>query len=82
MNNFKEHVQLVKLHTLLSNTDTTTKEIYTFLKENIDVFTCVDFRKQILKESLMLLMILDESDDSSTRELILDVVFQLLNFRE
>ena len=76
MNKSYEHLQLVKLHTLLQNTDVHVKEIYTFLKENIDVFTSVDFRKHVLKESFILLMILENSDDL---ELITDVIFKILN---
>ena len=80
MNGSNEYVQLIKLHALFSNTDTTTKEIYMFLKENINVFTCIEFQKHVLKESLMLLMILDDSSEET--RLILDVIFQILNFRK
>ena len=70
-----EHTELLKLHTLLSNTDTSIKQIYTFLKSNIHVFRCMDFRKHVLKESFILLMILENSDDL---DLISDVIVNIL----
>lgn len=81
LNGSQEYVQLVKLQTLLQNTDVSVKEIYMFLKENMNVFTDVDFRKHVLKESLMLLMIFDDSTDGSdVNDLVVDVIFQLLTF--
>lgn len=71
-----EHAELLKLHTLLSNTDTSIKEIYMFLKNNIHVFKCKEFRKKVLKESFMLLMILESQDEF---DLVTDVIFKILN---
>lgn len=71
-----EHNELLKLHTLLSNTDTCIQEIYFFLKNNIHVFKCKDFRKHVLKESFILMMILENSDDL---DLITDVVLQIIH---
>lgn len=74
-----EYIQLVKLHTLLQDKDASLKDIFTFLKKNMNIFTNIDFRKHILKESFMLLMILDESDGSNEDiHLILDVITILL----
>jgi hypothetical protein len=73
MNN--EHLQLVKLLALLQNENVSIGDVYIFLKENIHVFTNTDFLKIILKESFMLLTILDESDEDI--DLIFDVIILL-----
>jgi len=73
-----EYIQLVKLHTLLQDKDVSLKDIFIFLKKNMNVFTNMDFRRLVLKESFMLLMILDEPNGSDECDLILDVITILL----